>query len=219
MKRSKTQWIVSILLSVAALALLVMGLVGFLSRDGQTVQSLMEKMRAQAVLGRAAGSIIEQGALDTRRTAREYADTQGYSRNQRAAYVTEQEEIYRQEAQGRLLSFTDAQRQEIAPGIVAVEGLMREYGEQYIKERETYAQQWREEQAQKTPEAVPEGEISPAAAEGSTGGEDAALVEEVVDYSGFVASELLVRREAAIRPAYDAMFDLIHIAGHMAVMT
>lgn len=204
--RSKSQFWVSLVLAALALILLVLGVAGFVARGSGRVRGLMEEMRAQAVLGRAAGSIIDQGALDMRREARAYAEEQKYSRNQRAAYVSEQEALYREEATARLLVFTPEQRAGIAPGIALTQGLMREYGDLFVQEREAYATIWREEQATKAALAAEQGEASPT--EDSALSEDA-VVEEKVDYSGFVPSAELSRREAAILPAYEALYALV----------
>ncbi len=209
--RRKSQWMISVILAAFAVVLLVIGLVGFSSRGGARVGARMEEMRSQAVLGRAANSIIEEGARNTRREARQYADDNKYSRNQRAAYVTEQEALYRADAQARFMNFTEAQRQAIAPGIAQVESLMRDYGEQYVTERAAYADAWRQQQAQTTPEPVEDTGEPVVPVEGAEAAvvDEEALVEEEVDYSGFVPSPGLQAKQDAIRPAYDQLYALV----------
>ena len=209
-ERSKSQWILSVLLFAAALVLLVVGVMGFSSRSGGQVSALMTDMRSQAVLGRAAGSIIDDIALKAKQDARKYADENNYSRNQRAEYASQQEDLAREEARARYLNFSPQQRQAILPGIAGLEALMRDYGALYQQEREVYAESWRAQQAAQT--AAPETEDAEAIGADAAVSDDAMLSEEVVDYSGFVASDALLAKEDAIRPAYDALFAQINEA-------
>lgn len=207
-KHSKTQWIISGILMLLTAAMVVTGIVGFWMRGSSFVQDGMHDMRNYAILRTAAGAIIDEIALEAKKVAREYADANKYSRNQRAAYALAKEEEARVAASEKYASFFVLDDAALDLGILNLEAAQKAYAEQEAREKEAYAL--------KLSQAVPGGDAADELAsltEGETGGESEIIdeadlegAEKKVDYSGFVPSGELLGLQEQIPAQYKLLW-------------
>jgi len=204
-KQTKAQWILSGILMLLTVGMVIAGIAGFGMRGSSFVQDGLHDMRNYAILRTAAGAIIDEIALEAKKVAREYADANKYSRNQRAAYALEKEEEARVAAAQKYANFSKLDDAALDLSISNLELAQKAYAEQEAKEKEAYAL--------KISQAAPAGEAVDELAslnEGETGGESEIIdetdlesaTEKKIDYSGFVPSEQLKALEAEIPAQY-----------------
>ncbi len=207
MKRSITQRAASIVLLAICVALAAAGAWGYVIRGSAAAQGAMLRMRNYAVLRTASGSIVEQTVLNAKREARDEARARGYSRNQVSAYMEEQGEIARQEAEKKYYEFDNLDLSDLSAAVESLEQSLRGYSTQEAAEKAAYAQVWLASQA----DATPAPQTQESFAEAAPVSEDAMMVTETdkVDYSGFVPSAQLLALEETLTPAYYAMYDVL----------
>ncbi len=211
-KRTKTQWLASSVLVVLALALAVAGIWGYVVRAGGGSADTLVRMRNYAVLRTASGAIVDEIALQAEQNARDFANANGYSRNQRAAYAKEQASIARAEAEEKYSRFDSLDLAQLSDAVKRLEQSLREYSRMEAGEKAVYAQDWLAQREAALAQAVQDGgEVS---AENGVVSEDAMLQagETRVDYSGFVPSPELSRLGELLTPEYDAMYNVLATA-------
>ena len=91
MKIKKTQLVASILIFVIALGMIGTGVYGLSGRSNAGTFETLNKMRAYSVMSAAVRPIMDKLVKDASDAAYDYAKDQGMTRNQRSAYVAEQE--------------------------------------------------------------------------------------------------------------------------------
>ena len=207
-KHTKAQWIVSGLLVLLSVAMVITGIVGYWMRGGSFVQKGLHDMRVYAVMRTAAGAIIDEIALEAKKVAREYADENKYSRNQRAAYAAEKEAEARDKAQAQFANFEGLDPAGLDERILGLESAQKAYAELEAAEKAAYAQQLELTQTQ---DLALQEELEKLVESGEGEGEiidesDLEEVqEEIVDYSGFKASGALLALNAQVRTQYELL--------------
>ena len=209
MKMTRTQWIVSAVLAVLALALAVTGVWGFVQRNNAKAAENLLRMRNYAVLRTASGAIVEEIVLQAKRDARDFARTNGYSRNQVTAYMDEQGLLARGQAEGEYSQFQILDLPGLDAAVAELEAVMRHYVALEAREKAAYAENWLSQQEALRAQGVPEEPMG--------SGESAVLSEselmqastDEVDYSGFVPSPELAALELSLIPGYNTMYDVL----------
>ena len=102
MKIKKTQLVASILIFVIALGMIGTGVYGLSGRSNAGTFETLNKMRAYSVMSAAVRPIMDKLVKDASDAAYDYAKDQGMTRNQRSAYVAEQEAAARVDAACRI---------------------------------------------------------------------------------------------------------------------
>ena len=102
MKIKKTQLVASILIFVIALGMIGTGVYGLSGRSNAGTFETLNKMRAYSVMSAAVRPIMDKLVKDASDAAYDYAKDQGMTRNQRSAYVAEQEAAARVDAARQL---------------------------------------------------------------------------------------------------------------------
>lgn len=203
MKIAKGNKIAATLIMLSALALLAVGVWGLSLRGGDFAGGKLTQMRTHAVMRVAAEGIINEIALQAKKEARAFADVNKYSRNQKAAYASEQEDLVRAEAQQRFAQFLGVDSGALESSIAALYAARRDYAAAEAKEKDDYAQSYLANQVSAT-EAPQEEAV---AVEGEAILDEAPPVSGTkVDYTGFVASEQLQASRAALEPLYSQVF-------------
>ncbi len=203
-KHTKLQWIVSGLLVFLSLVMVVAGIAGYWMRGGSFVQKGLSDMRTYAVMRTAAGALIDQIALEAKKAAREYADANKYSRNQRAAYALEKENEAREQAAKEFAQFEGVDTAGVNARILELESAQIAYSNLEANEKSAYA--LKAEQSKQSEEALDE-ELVELTETGEGEGEvideaDLEQTETEVDYSGFKASEALLALEAKVHEQF-----------------
>jgi simple sugar transport system permease protein len=198
------QWIVSGLLVFLSLVMVVAGIAGYWMRSGSFVQTGLSDMRTYAVMRTAAGVLIDQVALEAKKVAREYADANKYSRNQRAAYALAKEAEAREQAAAQYAQFEGVDTAGLKARILDLESAQREYSELEASEKAAYAQKM--EQKKQSDAALGE-DLKGLSETGEVEGEvidesDLEQTQETVDYSGFTASEALLALQAKVHEQF-----------------
>ncbi|MEG0492551.1 MAG: hypothetical protein RR696_05050 [Clostridia bacterium] len=142
MKKMTAPKIVSVIIFVLAILLIVTGLVGFSLRESETAQSLITRMRTYGVMHTAANGIIDDIAKQAKKDARDYADANNYSRNQRTEYAGKQEALARAEAQARYLRFDNVDATETESAIAVLREAMVDVSQTEAAEKQVYAQRY-----------------------------------------------------------------------------
>ena len=208
-KHSKGKWIASGVVMLLAIVMVVGGITGYAIRTGSFATDGLHKMRNYAVLRTAAGAIIDEIALEAKRVAREYADANNYSRNQRAAYASEKEAEARQVAAAEFTQFNGLDDDGLDARILQVENAQRVYAEQEAAEKELYAMQVAQSaEANVVLDEELETLIEGSEVEGETVIDEADLqevTEQAIDYSAFVPSEFLKALQADISVQYASL--------------
>ncbi len=208
-KHTKTQWIVSGILVFLSVAMVIAGVAGFWMRSGSFVQKSLSDMRAYAVLRTAAGAIIDEIALEAKKVAREYADANKYSRNQRAAYALEKEAEARAQAEARYAQFDEKKTSSLDTWILELESDQKAYAVQETKEKAAYAQQLEQ---MKQPDAALDEQLQSLT---ETGDGEGGIIDEsdleqaqqeTVDYSGFTASAELLSLAEKVHTQYELLW-------------
>lgn len=208
-KHTKVQWVVSGLLVLLSVAMVIAGVAGFWMRSGSFAQKGLSDMRTYAVMRTAAGAIIDQIAMEAKKAAREFADANKYSRNQRAAYALEKEAEAREQAAAQYAQFEGVDTSGLNTWILELESVLKAYALQEAKEKEAYAQ--RLEQMKQPDDALDEQMQNLAdTGEGEGGIIDESDLEqtqqETVDYSGFTASEELLSLKDKVHTQYELLW-------------
>ncbi len=203
MKIAKGNKIVAAVVMLAALALLVAGIWGLTLRAGDFATRKLTQMRTHAVMRVAAEGIINEIALQAKKDARAFADANKYSRNQKAAYATEQEALARTGAQQRFAQFLGVDSGLLESNIAVLYTARQAYAAAEAVEKAQYAQTYLAAQAAAADVPVEEA----IAVEGEAIPEEGLPVTgTVVDYSGFAASEGLQASRAALEPLYGQVY-------------
>lgn len=137
-----TSKIVAIAIFVVAIVLICAGIYGYSIRNNENVASMLTRMRSYAVMHSAANGIIDDIALAAKKEARAFADDNGYTRNQRSAYATEQEAIARAEAQTRYLNFGAVNTSSFEGDIAVIRETLGDYYEMESAEKAVYAENY-----------------------------------------------------------------------------
>jgi simple sugar transport system permease protein len=208
-KHTKTQWVVSGILVFLSVAMVIAGVAGFWMRSGSFVQKSLSEMRAYAVLRTAAGAIIDDIALEAKKAAREYADANKYSRNQRAAYALEKETEARVQAEAQYAQFDDKDTSGLDTWILELESVQKAYAVQEAKEKAAYAIKLEQ---MKQPDAALDEKLQSLTDTGEGEGgiiDESDLTQaqqETVDYSGFTASETLLSLQDKVHTQYELLW-------------
>jgi simple sugar transport system permease protein len=207
-KRSKTTWIVSGVILLLAVVLTITGAAGFWMRGGDFVNASLRDMRNYAVLRTAAGAIIDELAVAAKREAREYADANKYSRNQRAAYAAQKEDEARAAAAAQFTNFSGLSDPVLDSAVLALAAAQQAYAEQEAAEKAAYAEAF--VKAQPTEAAL--AGLESVTGTDETGGEAVIDEEDLaeatqpeVDYTNFQPSEQLTALKASIDPLYTVL--------------
>ncbi len=199
-KHTKTRWALSGALVFLSVAMVAAGIAGYWMRGGSFARAALEQMRIHAVMRTAAGALIDEIALAAKKVAREYADANKYSRNQRSAYASEKEQEARLEAEKQFVHFEGMDTAGVQAQILGLEGVQRAYGEQEAAEKTAYAQQALA--LQPDTESLNETGVGDAEMLDEA---DLQTEEQTVDYSGFKPSEALLALGARVDGAYETL--------------
>ena len=203
-KIAKGNMIAAAVVMLAAFALLVVGVWGLTLRGGDFAGRKLTQMRTHAVMRVAAEGIIDEIALQAKKEARAFADANKYSRNQKAAYASEQEDLARAEAQQRFAQFLGVDSGALESSIAALYAARRDYAAAEAQEKAVYAQNYLANQASAT-EAPQDAAV---AVEGEAILEDTVPASGInVDYAGFAPSEGL----QAGRTALDSLYSRVYL--------
>lgn len=209
MKRTKLQKLFFVLLLAAALVLAGLSVSGFMMRSKQEATDDMLKMRNYTVLRMAAGAVVDEAALQAKKDARAFADQNKYSRNQKAAYASEQEALKRAEVDSQYKKFDNQKLKILDAEILTMETALSAYHDAELKEKSLYAETWREAQKQKT--ATEEETAALNAEQEGLSDETTAIKQDEVDYSGFVPSAELETLKQKLEPAFQTLFSELKI--------
>lgn len=206
-KQSKGRWIVSGVILLLAAVMIVVGAAGFWMRSGEFVTNSLRNMRNYAVLRTAAGAIIDEIAVKAKREAREFADANKYSRNQRAAYASQKEDEARAAAAAQFTNFSGLDDDVLDAAVLSLAAAQHAYAELEATEKAAYAAQM--QAAKPAADALAELEKQAGSAEGGEPVIDEATLEQAtqqeIDYSGFVPSTALTAMQADIDARYTAL--------------
>ncbi len=195
--------IASAVVMLAAFVMLVAGVWGLTLRGGELAVRKLTQMRTHAVMRVAAEGIIDELALQAKKEARAFADANKYSRNQKAAYASEQEALARADAQQRFAQFLGVDSNALESSIALLYAARRDYAVLEAQEKDAYAQDYLAKQAAATDAPLEET----AMAEGEAVLEDTLPASGAqVDYSGFAASAQLQAKQAELLPLYDRTY-------------
>ncbi len=205
-KQIKGQWIVSGIMIFLSVAMVITGIAGYWMRGSSFVADGLHDMRNYAILRTAAGAIIDEIALEAKKVAREYADANKYSRNQRAAYASEKEAEARAAAAEKYAVFSNLDDVALDQSILKLEAAQKAHAELEAVEKEAYAAQLIKTASQKEVTEELENLAEPAEGESEVIDEsDMDTAEQTVDYSGFVPSSMLQALAANISVQYELL--------------
>ena len=199
MKIKKTQLVASILIFVIALGMIGTGVYGLSGRSNAGTFETLNKMRAYSVMSAAVRPIMDKLVKDASDAAYDYAKDQGMTRNQRSAYVAEQEAAARVDAARQLERIYTLDSPGLSEAITALDAKLETY----------YSALHNEEQAfllakQDAAPVIEEEAAEPAAAEAAPVSVDA--VRPVIDdLTGFVPSADVRALEQEAMPYLDAL--------------
>ena len=217
MKIAKSQKILAGLVFLIMLALLVAGIMGLMARHQDSTFATLDEMRSYSVMATAHQPLVDQYGKEANEKAYEYAQANGYSRNQRRDYVLEQEALARKEA---LVALRPGFSQD-SPGYAqAILTLDKELEKYYLaldaEEKAFLAAKGQEAPPVEVPvEEAPPAEGTDAAVMEAPISEDDAMRPVIDDLTGFEPSAALVAQREAITPYADALLSeisLIHPA-------
>ena len=210
MKTSISQRIFAGLSLLIAIALIATGVWGLTSRTKESTFNILEKMRGYSVMSAAHQPLVEQDVKAASNKAYDYAKEQGFSRNQRSAYVAEQSELAREESLKRLSAGFDKTTEGYEQAILNLDVQLTAYYDALHQEEQAFL-------ASKNQEA-PQVELVEEEPEASAEGEEVALetpiTEDAVrpvidDLTGFEPSSALVAQKEAIVPTVNALLQEI----------
>ena len=198
MKIKKTQLIASILIFVIALGMIGTGIYGLSGRSNAGTFETLNKMRAYSVMSAAVRPLFDKLVKDASDAAYDHAKDQGMTRNQRSAYVAQQEETARVEAAQQLERIYTLDSPGLAEAITVLDEKLETY----------YTALYNEEQAfllaKQDAAPVLEEAAEPASAEAAPVSVDA--VRPVIDdLTGFVPSADVRALEQEAMPYLDAL--------------
>ena len=199
MKIKKTQLVASILIFVIALGMIGTGVYGLSGRSNAGTFETLNKMRAYSVMSAAVRPIMDKLVKDASDAAYDYAKDQGMTRNQRSAYVNEQEAAARVDAARQLERIYTLDSPGLSEAITALDEKLETY----------YSALHNEEQAfllakQDAAPVIEEEAAEPAAVEAAPVSVDA--VRPVIDdLTGFVPSADARALEQEAMPYLDAL--------------
>lgn len=198
MKIKKTQLIASILIFVIALGMIGTGIYGLSGRSSTGTFETLNKMRAYSVMSAAVRPLFDKLVKDASDAAYDHAKDQGMTRNQRSAYVAQQEETARVEAAQQLERIYTLDSPGLAEAIIVLDEKLETY----------YTALYNEEQAfllaKQDAAPVLEEAAEPASAEAAPVSVDA--VRPVIDdLTGFVPSADVRALEQEAMPYLDAL--------------
>ena len=204
MKIKKSLLISSILIFVIALGMIGTGLYGLSGRANSGTFETLNKMRAYSVMSAAVRPIMDKLVKDASDAAYDYAKDQGMTRNQRSAYVAQQEEAARIEATLQLERIYTLDSPGLAGAITALDGKLETY----------YTALYNEEQAfllaKQDAAPVIEEAAEPAVEAAAPVSEDA--VRPVIDdLTGFVPSAEVRALEQEAMPYLDALLSEVSL--------
>ena len=204
MKIKKSLLISSILIFVIALGMISTGLYGLSGRANSGTFETLNKMRAYSVMSAAVRPIMDKLVKDASDAAYDYAKDQGMTRNQRSAYVAQQEEAARIEATLQLERIYTLDSPGLAGAITALDGKLETY----------YTALYNEEQAfllaKQDAAPVIEEAAEPAVEAAAPVSEDA--VRPVIDdLTGFVPSAEVRALEQEAMPYLDALLSEVSL--------
>lgn len=127
MKIKKSLLISSILIFVIALGMIGTGLYGLSGRANAGTFETLNKMRAYSVMSAAVRPIMDKLVKDASDAAYDYAKENSMTRNQRSAYVAQQEEAARVEAALQLERIYTLDSPGLAGAITALDGKLETY--------------------------------------------------------------------------------------------
>lgn len=198
MKIKKTQLIASILIFIIALGMIGTGIYGLSGRSSTGTFETLNKMRAYSVMSAAVRPLFDKLVKDASDAAYDHAKDQGMTRNQRSAYVAQQEETARVEAAQQLERIYTLDSPGLAEAIIVLDEKLETY----------YTALYNEEQAfllaKQDAAPVLEEAAEPASAEAAPVSVDA--VRPVIDdLTGFVPSADVRALEQEAMPYLDAL--------------
>lgn len=127
MKIKKSLPVASILIFVIALGMIGTGVYGLSGRSNASTFETLNKMRAYSVMSAAVRPIMDKLVKDASDAAYDYAKDQGMTRNQRSAYVAQQEEAARVEAALQLERIYTLDSPGLSEAITALDGKLETY--------------------------------------------------------------------------------------------
>lgn len=210
MKTAVSQKIIAAVCFLAALAMLVSGIWGLVSRQQDATFKTLDKMRSYSVMSAAHQPLVEQHVREASSKAYDFAQAEKYSRNQRRDYVAQQEALARQESLQQLSLGFGKTSPSYEAAILSLDTQLQGYYEALDAEEKAFLA--KKKQAAPLPPAAEE--MVPEA------GEEAALeapvTEDVMrpvidDLTGFVPSAALEARRRAASPYVDALLKEISL--------
>lgn len=198
MKIKKSLLISSALIFIIALGMIGTGLFGLSGRANSGTFETLNKMRAYSVMSAAVRPIMDKLVKDASDAAYDHAKDQGMTRNQRSAYVAQQEEAARVEAAQQLERIYTLDSPGLAGAITALDEKLEIYYTALYNEEQSFLL------AKQDAAPVIEEAAEPAVADAAPVSVDA--VRPVIDdLTGFVPSADVRALEHEAMPYLDAL--------------
>ncbi len=210
MKTAVSQKIIAAVCFLAALALLVSGIWGLVSRQQDATFKTLDKMRSYSVMSAAHQPLVEQHVKEASSKAYDFAQAEKYSRNQRRDYVAQQEALARQDSLQQLSLGFGKTSPSYEAAILSLDTQLQGYYEALDAEEKAFLA----EKKQAAPLPPAEEEMIPEAGEEAV--LEAPVTEDVMrpvidDLTGFVPSAALEARRRAASPYVDALLKEISV--------
>ena len=197
MTKSKTQRIIAILLAVAAVALIVLGIIHMPQREAQGGRDILDALRIRTLLNATGEGVVESYVAIAKQEASDKAREEGLGMSALREAVAKAEEEARAQHTGTSVDYDTVNTDVLVPALEAYTSALSAYYRAADAAEQAYIQEHLPEA-----EAAAEAEREAKLAAGQEVSED----EEVtVDMSGFVATEEMTALMVQADEAYLAV--------------
>ena len=215
MTKSKTQRIIAILLAVAAVALIVLGIIHMPQREAQGGRDILDALRIRTLLNATGEGVVESYVAIAKQEASDKAREEGLGMSALREAVAKAEEEARAQHTGTSVDYDTVNTDALVPALETYTATLSAYYRAADAAEQAYIQEHLPEA-----EAAAEAERAAKLAAGQEVSED----EEVtVDMSGFVATEemtaLMVQADEAYLAVGEALKGIYPVLDDAALET